>query len=104
LAAQSKAANESLFRTRALMVRELTRMSEASKILKDDSEILRDVGGEYSNYSSSLKMSQKILINMQRRDQTDRMLMYFGLTFFLCVVAYIVQVCCVYLFAVECWF
>ena len=91
VSAQSKAANESLLRTRNLMVRELRRVSEASSVLKDDSERLKDVGGEYQSYSSSLKVSQKLLVNMQRRERTDELLMYAGLGFFLCVVAYIVQ-------------
>jgi hypothetical protein len=90
-AARNQAANESLIRTRALVLQELNRLAEANKVLKTDGVILGGVGGEYAKFGTTLKVSQKLVMNMQRRDQTDQLLMYLGLVFFLCVVAYIVQ-------------
>ena len=91
VAAQSQAATDSMRRTRNLLVRELTRVAEASAVLKDDSERLKDVGGEYASYAHTLGASRKILLNMQRRERTDELFMYLGLAFFICVVAFIVQ-------------
>jgi protein transport protein SEC20 len=88
---QSRDANESLVRTRDLMVKELSRVNEVNAVLLADSEKLRDVGGEYTTYDSALKTSRGMLKTMQRRENTDRMLIGFGLLFFLLVVAYILK-------------
>ena len=91
LLAQSKDANESLIRTRNLMVKELSRVNEVNAVLLADSEKLRDVGGEYTQYGSTIQTSQNLLKNMQRREKTDRLLLGFGFLFFLLVVAYILK-------------
>jgi hypothetical protein len=91
LLTQSRDANESLARTRALMVRELDRVTEVNAVLMAGSEKLRDVAGEYVTYDSSLKTSRGLLKTMQRREATDRILVGFGVVFFLFVVAYILK-------------
>ena len=91
LLAQSRDANESLIRTRNMMVKELSRVNEVSTVLLADSEKLRDVGGEYTQYGSALKTSRDLLKTMQRRENTDRMLLGFGFLFFILVVLYILK-------------
>jgi Sec20 len=91
LLVQSKDANESLVRTRDLLVKELSRVNDVNAVLLADSEKLRDVGGEYTAYDSTLKTSRGLLKNMQRREATDRILVGFGVAFFLFVVAYILK-------------
>lgn len=88
---QSKDATESLVRTRDLMVKEIARANEVSSVLLADSEKLRDVGGQYTDYDASLKTARGMLKNMQRRENTDRLLLAFGFLFFLLVVAYILK-------------
>jgi hypothetical protein len=91
LLAQNNEATNSLVRTRALLVREVNRAVQTSEVLKESSEMLRDVGGEYNNYGHVVKKSSKLITNMQRRDATDKMLLYIGLGFFLLVVLYILK-------------
>lgn len=91
LLAQSRDANESLLRTRDLIVGELARLGEVGKVLTDDSERIRDVGEEYNAYDGALNTAKGILKNMQRRENTDRMLLGFGLGFFVLVVLYILK-------------
>jgi protein transport protein SEC20 len=91
LLAQSRDATESLARTRNLMMKEVSRFGEVNSILVADSEKLRAVGNEYTEYGSTLQVSQNLTKNMQRREQTDRILLGFGFLFFLAVVLYILK-------------
>jgi hypothetical protein len=73
------------------MVADLARVNEVSSVLLADSEKLRDVGGEYTQYGSSLKTARDLLKTMQRRENTDKILLGFGFLFFILVVLYILK-------------
>lgn len=91
LLATSRDITSSLARTRDMLAREGERVNEVGKTLQSDSEIVWSVENEYSAYGQQVKTAESMLKNMQRREQTDKMLLQCGFAFFILVVAYILK-------------
>lgn len=90
LLSKSREANESLVRTRNIIVQQLSRVTEAGAVLNSDAEKLRDTGKEMHDYANSLHTSGSMIKMLQRRELTDRMLIYLGFGFLVLVAAFIV--------------
>ena len=86
----SRQANESLIRTRNIIVQQLSRVTEVGAVLNSDAEKLRDTDKELNDYANNLQTSGGMIKNLQRRENTDRMLVYFGFGFPVLVSAFIV--------------
>ncbi|KAH9258875.1 hypothetical protein BASA81_002939 [Batrachochytrium salamandrivorans] len=90
LLSKSREANESLVRTRNIIVQQLGRVTEVGQVLSSDAEKLRDTDKELHDYAHSLHTSGGMIKTLQRREMTDRVLIYLGFGFLVLVAAYIV--------------
>lgn len=90
LLSKSREANESLVRTRNIIVQQLGRVTEMGQVLSSDAEKLRDTDKELHDYAHSLHTSGGMIKTLQRREMTDRVLLYLGFGFLVLVAAYIV--------------
>ena len=86
---QSRDLTASLQRSRLIMSQELSRMNEVNAVLESDSSQLQDVSGAYGAYGASIKQSKALLQTIERRNATDRVLVYIGVGCFLLVVLFI---------------
>jgi len=82
---------EDLHRVRNRMQSEVERSGEVLTELEKSSKQIGQVTGEHRLLEVSIRSGKNILTKLKRRDWTDRLLILFGLLFFLLVVFYVVK-------------
>jgi len=87
----SREITQSLRRSIQLVTDELERKATTMDVLEGSSGVLWQTVDVHSALSSHLKQGHGLLTKIKQRDLTDKLLILFGLAFFILVVLYIVK-------------
>lgn len=81
----------SLMELRQMLSSDLKRNEETMHTLINSSNTLGDTKTEMQTISSNVKIGSGLITKLNRRELTDRVLIFLGLVFFFGVVLYILQ-------------
>ncbi|KAI9307290.1 Sec20-domain-containing protein [Cunninghamella echinulata] len=82
---------DALRRTSTLMQQELEKSTYSANTLADSSKTLSATLSEYENLGSLLTLSKRMITHLETSDWIDRIILFFGITFFCLVVLYIIK-------------
>ena len=78
-----------MHQTLELLATEVNKSQAAVENLDQQTNMLKEVGNEYSSYSDTIKQSRVILGRLNRRDFLDKLMLYGSFAFFMLTVLYI---------------
>jgi len=88
-AEEAKRITSSLLRTKKLMRQELERVSEVSKVIKDDEKILKETKTEHLGLGGITKGAKGALGKLKRQDMRDVVVLWLSLSFYGIVAVYV---------------
>ncbi|KAF5913184.1 hypothetical protein HPG69_016799 [Diceros bicornis minor] len=91
LAQTSSAITESLMGISRMMSQQVQQSEEAVQTLVSSSRTLLDANEEFKSMSGTIQLGRKLITKYNRRELTDKLLIFLALALFLATVLYIVK-------------
>ncbi|XP_044772768.1 vesicle transport protein SEC20 isoform X2 [Neomonachus schauinslandi] len=91
LAQTSSAITESLMGISRMMSQQVQQSEEAMQTLANSSRTILDANEEFKSMSGTIQLGRKLITKYNRRELTDKLLIFLALALFLATVLYIVK-------------
>uniref|UniRef100_G3TVF4 Sec20 C-terminal domain-containing protein n=1 Tax=Loxodonta africana TaxID=9785 RepID=G3TVF4_LOXAF len=91
LAQTSSTITESLMGISRMMSQQVQQRKEAMQTLVNSSRTIRDANEEFKSMSGTIQLGRKLITKYNRRELTDKLLIFLALALFLATVLYIVK-------------
>ncbi|KAK2503702.1 hypothetical protein MC885_007610 [Smutsia gigantea] len=91
LAQTSSAITESLMGVSRMMSQQVRQSEEAMRALVNSSRTILDANEEFKSMSGTIQLGRKLITKYNRRELTDKLLIFLALALFLATVLYIVK-------------
>ncbi|EDM04041.1 rCG32655, isoform CRA_a [Rattus norvegicus] len=91
LAQTSSTITESLMGISRMMSQQVQQSEEAMQTLVSSSRTLLDANEEFKSMSGTIQLGRKLITKYNRRELTDKLLIFLALALFLATVLYIVK-------------
>ncbi|XP_043841535.1 vesicle transport protein SEC20 [Dromiciops gliroides] len=91
LAQTSSSITESLMGISRMMSQQVRQSEEAMQILANSSRTILDANEEFKSMSGTIQLGRKLITKYNRRELTDKLLIFLALALFLATVLYILK-------------